>query len=71
MKKYDVHVEYANAPATNVEDAEYVIDCKDEFVISKGNRKYHCNRAAITCVTVTEKEEPNDNSGWDPLWDGR
>lgn len=25
----------------------------------------------IACVTVTEKDEPNDKSGWDPLWDGR
>lgn len=66
-----MHVEYANAPATDVEDAECVLDCKDEFVISKGNRKYHCNRAMIICVTVTEKEEPNDKSGWDPLWNGR
>lgn len=71
MKKYDVHVEYGNAPATDVEDAEDVIKYDDDLLIVKGNRKYYCNRAAITCVTVTEKEEPNDNSGWDPLWDGR
>lgn len=57
MKKYDVHVEYTNAPATDVEDAEYVMNCKDEFLISKGNRQYYCNRAMITCVTVTEKDD--------------
>ena len=61
MKKYDVHVEYANAPATDVEDAECVLDCKDEFVISKGNRQYYCNRAMITCVTVTEKDYEDAN----------
>ena len=60
MNKYDVHVEYANAPATDVEDAECVLDCKDELLIVKGNRKYHCNRAMITCVTVTEKEDDAD-----------
>lgn len=57
MKNYDVHVEYANAPATDVEDAEHVIKYDDDLLIVKGNRKYYCNGAMTTCVTVIEKEE--------------
>lgn len=57
MKRYDVHVEYANAPATDVEDAEDVIKYDDDLLIVKGNRKYYCNRTMITCVTVIEKND--------------
>lgn len=56
MKKYDVHVEYTNAPATDVEDAEDVINYDNDILIIKGNRKYYCNKAMIVCLTVAEKE---------------
>lgn len=61
MKKYDVHVEYANAPATDVADAEDVINYDNDILIVKGNRKYYCNKTMMACLIVTEKEDANEH----------